>query len=55
MIKELILEADRITNEECGYTSCDDCKYNIIINENGENICNAVLRLANNIKYDKII
>lgn len=45
MIKELILEADRIMEKECPFNRCSKCEYNKMINE--KTICNRVYDLKN--------
>ena len=49
MIKELILEADRIIDKECEFNRCYECAYNKMINE--KTMCNRVYDLK--AKYSK--
>lgn len=55
MIKELILEANNIIAEECSNNSCNECKFNKYIDNNGNGLCYTVSMLAGiYVQHDKL-
>ena len=51
MIKELLLEANKMIWEECNKTWCLECKYNKILKEPKRHLCYTVEKLTE--KYEE--